>query len=110
MRWITNLFKKKEPVPERTEIIFRRELELRNMFIGPGNYRSLTIATYVVKRTNRRGKVRYEIKQELPLTSDPFYDGDFVTNRTIERYGRTEHILAQEAIDKDKITNQTSYM
>lgn len=103
MSWITNLFKKKESVPERMEIIFRRELELRNMFIGPGDYRPLTIVTYVVKRTNRRGNVSYEIKQELPLTSDPFYDGDFVTNKTLERYGKSEHILAQEAIDKDKI-------
>ena len=108
MSWITNLFKRKETKPEQMEIIFRRELELRNMFIRPGDYRSLTIVTYVVKRTDQRGKTHYEIKQELPLTSEPFYDGDFATNRTVERYGKTEHILAQEAIDKDKIANQSS--
>lgn len=108
MSWITNLFKRKETKPERMEIIFRRELELRNMFISPGVHRPLTIVTYVVKRTDCRGKAHYEIKQELPLTSDPFYDGDFATNRTVERYGKTEHILAQEAIDKDKIANQPS--
>lgn len=108
MSWITNLFKRKETKPEQMEIIFRRELELRNMFIRPEDYRSLTIVTYVVKRTDQRGKTHYEIKQELPLTSEPFYDGDFATNRTVERYGKTEHILAQEAIDKDKIANQSS--
>ena len=102
MNWLTSLFKRKEMTPEQVEIIHRRELVLENMYCGPRSYRSLTIVTYVVKSTDRRGKVDYKIKQDLPLCSDPFYDGDFSTNSTVERYGRSERILAEEAIDKDK--------
>lgn len=105
MNWILKLFKRKTAVPERMEIIFRRELKLNDMFVGPRRYQTLTIVTYVTKSVNRRGKVNYEIKQNLPLNSDQFYDGDFVTNNIIKRHGKAEWVLAQEAIDKDKISD-----
>lgn len=102
MNWLTSIFKKKETPPEKTDIIHRRELVLENMYCGPRSYRSLTIVTYVVKSIDKRGRIDYKIKQDLPLCSDPFYDGDFTTNRTVERYGRSERIIAEEAIDNDK--------
>ena len=107
MSWITKLFKREDRTPEREEIIYQRELTLNNMFLGPDNYGPLDIITYVTKITGYKGRVKYEIKQRLPLTEKPFYDGDFATNRTIERYGQTEWIRAEQAIDKDKIENQT---
>ena len=76
-------------------------------FLGPGRRGSLSIVTYVMKITNDKGKVSYEIKQRLPLTDDPFYDGDFTTNRIIERHGRSEWIRAEHAIDNDKIKDRT---
>lgn len=102
MSWITDLFKKKDTRPVRTEIIYRNELVLENMFVGIRSRRSLTIVTYVVKATDKQGKVGYKIKQNLPLCENPFYDGDYATNRTVERFGHSEWILAEEAIDKDK--------
>ena len=67
----------------------------------------LDIITYVMKITDYKGRVKYKIYQNLPLTKNPFYDGDFATNRTVERYGHSEWIRAEYAIDKDKIENQT---
>ena len=77
------------------------------MFLAPGERGPLFIITYVLKTTDYKGRVKYEIKQRLPLASKPYYDGDFATNRTVERYGRSEWIRAEHAIDKDKIENQT---
>jgi hypothetical protein len=107
MSWITKLFKKEDRTPEHVEIICKRNLTLKNMFLGPNCYSSIDIITYVIKITDYRGRVKYEIKQKLPLTKNPYYDGDFSTNRIIERYGHSEWIHAEYAIDKDKIENQT---
>ena len=107
MSWFTKFFKKEDRTPEHGEIIYQRNLTLNDMFLGPGYHGSLDIITYVTKITGYKGRVKYEIKQRLPLTEKPFYDGDFATNRTIERYGQTEWIRAEQAIDKDKIENQT---
>lgn len=107
MNWITKFFKKKDHTPEHGEIIYKRELTLNNQFISPSIRGPLSIITYVMKITDYKGRVKYEIKQRLPLTSDPFYDGDFATNRTVERCGHSEWIRAEYAINKDKIENQS---
>lgn len=107
MSWISKLFKREDRTPEHGEIIYQHKLTLNNMFLGPYNYGPLDIITYVMKITDYKGRVKYEIKQRLPLTEKPWYDGDFTTNRIIERYGQTEWIRAEQAIDKDKIENQT---
>ena len=107
MSWISKLFKKEERAPEHGEIIYQHKLTLNNMFLGPGHNGPLEIITYVMKITDYKGRVSYEIHQNLPLTNKPFYDGDFATNRTVERYGHSEWIHAEYAIDKDKIENQT---
>ena len=107
MSWITKLFKREDRTPEHGEIIYQHKLTLNNMFLGPGHHGPLDIITYVMKITDCKGRVSYEIYQNLPLTEDPFYDGDFATNRTVERYGRSEWIRAEYARDKDKIENQT---
>ena len=87
----------------KKEIIYNRELHLEKMFAGPGRYQTFTIVTYVVKSKGWFGRYDYEIKQTLPLTTDPFYDGDFATNRIIERHGVTERALAEKAIEEDQI-------
>ena len=107
MNWITKLFKREDRTAEHGEIIYQRELGLNDMFLAPGERGSLFIITYVLKTTDYKGRVKYEIKQRLPLASKPYYDGDFATNRTVERYGRSEWIRAEHAIDKDKTGNQT---
>lgn len=107
MSWFTKLFKKEDRTPEHGEIIYQRNLTLNDMFLGPGKYGQLDIITYVMKITDYKGRVTYEIHQNLPLTKDSFYDGDYTTNRTVKRYGHSEWIRAELAIDKDKIENQT---
>ena len=107
MSWFTKLFKRKGRTPEHGEIIYQRNLTLNDMFLGPGYHGPLDIITYVMKITDYKGRVTYEIHQNLPLTKKPFYDGDFATNRTVERYGHSEWIRAEYARDKDKIDNQT---
>ena len=107
MSWFTKLFKREDRTPEHGEIICQRKLTLNDMFLGPGRHGPLDIITYVMKITDYKGRVTYEIHQNLPLTKKPFYDGDFATNRTVERYGLSEWILAEYAIDKDKIESQT---
>ena len=107
MSWITKLFKKEERAPEHREIIYKREQTVNNQFIRPGLYGPLIIITYVLKTRDYKGRVKYEIHQKLPLTDKPYYDGDFATNRTIERCGHTEWIRAEYVIDKDKIESQT---
>ena len=107
MNWITKLFKREDRTPEHGEIIYQHELTLNDMFLGPGHYGPLAIITYVMKITDYKGRVKDEIKQNLPLTEKPYFDGEFVTNRTVERYGHSEWIRAEHARDKDKIENQT---
>ena len=107
MSWITKLFKREDRTPEHGEIIYQRNLTLNDMFLAPGKCGPLEIITYVMKITDHKGRVTYEIKQSLPLAKDPFYNGDFSTNRTVERYGHSEWIRAEYARDKDKIESQT---
>lgn len=107
MSWITKLFKREDRTPEHREIIYQRKVTLNGMFLGPGCHGPLDIITYVMKITDYKGRVKYEIHQNLPLAKKPFYDGDFATNRTVERYGHSEWIRAEYARDKDKIENQT---
>lgn len=103
MNWIAKLFRREDRTPEHGEIIYQRNLTLNDMFLGPGRHGPLDIITYVMKITDYKGRVKYEIHQNLPLTKDSFYDGDFVTNRTVERYGHSEWIRAEYAISKDKV-------
>jgi hypothetical protein len=105
--WITKFFKREDRTPEYGEIIYQHKLTLNDMYLGSGRLGPLDVFTYVMKITDHKGRVEYEIKQRLPLTEKPFYDGDFTTNRTLERYGHSEWIRAQHAIDKDKIENQS---
>lgn len=107
MSWISKLFKKEEHTSEHGEIIYQHKLTLNGMYLGPGRLGPLDIFTYVMKITDHKRRVKYEIKQRLPLTEDPHYDGDFTTNRIIERYGRSEWSKAEFAINKDKIRNQS---
>lgn len=107
MSWITKLFKREDRTPEHGEIIYKRNLTLNHMFLAPGERGPLDIFTYVMKITDYKGRVSYKIFQNLPLTDKPFYDGDFSTNRTVERYGHSEWIRAEYAIDKDKIEIQS---
>lgn len=107
MNWITKLFKREDRTPEHGEIIYQRNLTLNDMFLGPGRHGPLDIITYVMKITDYKGRVKYEIHQNLPLAKEPFYDGDFVTNRTVERHGHSEWIRAEYAISKDKIKIQS---
>ena len=107
MNWITKLFKREDRTPEHGEIIYQRKLTLNDMFLGPGYLGPLDIVTYVMKTTDYKGRVKYEIHQNLPLTKNPFYDGDYTTNRILERCGHSEWIRAEHAINKDKIESQT---
>lgn len=107
MNWITKLFKREDRTPEHGEIIYQHKLTLNDMFLGPNRYSSIDIITYVMKITDYKGRVKYEIHQNLPLTKNPYYDGDFTTNRVVERYGRSEWSRAEYAINKYKIENQT---
>jgi hypothetical protein len=107
MSWITKLFKREDRTPEHGEIIYHRKLTLNDVFLGPGYHGPLDIITYVMKITDYKGRVKYEIHQNLPLTKNPFYDGDYATNRTVERYGHSEWIRAEYARDKDKIESQS---
>ena len=85
------------------EIIYRKELSIPNMFVAPYTHHTLTIVTYVVKSKGWFGKYNYEIKHSVPYTRKPFYDGDYTTNRILERHSASERMLAQEAIDRDRI-------
>ena len=87
---------------KRQETIYRRELSIPNLFVKPYTYQTLTIVTYVTKRKGWFGKYNYDIKHSVPYCRKPFYDGEFHTNRILERHSSTERALAQEAIDRDK--------
>lgn len=75
---------------------------VEHLFIG-NSYRDLTISGRIYKKERKflgfDLKPKYFYTISIPLLEDPFYDGEFATNRILKSYSI---VLKQELVDKIK--------
>lgn len=84
------------------KLVYSIDKVVENLFIG-NSYRNLTISGRIYKEYRKflgfDLKPKYTYTISIPLLKDPFYDGEFSTNRILKSYSI---VLKQELIDKIK--------
>lgn len=82
------------------QLIYSIDKKLENLFIG-NSRRDLTISGRIYKYDISflwfKFKPIYRYTINVPFISNPFYDGEYSTNRTLRTYRK---ILKQELLDK----------
>ena len=77
--------------------------ELKNCFIAPYRYETITIITYIQEvKWFFNLFTYYKIKQEVPFIDEPFYDGDYSTNRRLLLTAKEQYQLAELEVLKIK--------
>lgn len=84
------------------KLVYSIDKVVENLFIG-SSYRDLTISGRIYKKERKflgfDLKPKYSYTINIPLLEDPFYDGEFSTNRILKSYSI---VLKQKLIDKIK--------
>lgn len=81
-----------------------------DLFVGPGRESSFVISgrvySYYTKRLFRKPKKEYTYTLNVPYMRDPFYDGEFSTNRIL---GVHADMVRQILIDKiEELKNENN--
>ena len=71
------------------ELVYTKDLVIESLYIGC-SHRDLTISGRIYKETKKfwfkKPKVEYTYTISTPLIEDPFYDGEYGTNRVLKAY------------------------
>lgn len=82
------------------ELVYTKDLVIESLYIGC-SHRDLTISGRIYKETKKfwfkKPKVEYTYTISTPLIEDPFYDGEYGTNRILKAYSTQ---MKQHLIDK----------
>lgn len=85
-----------------TKLVYSIDKVIEHLFIGMSR-RDLTISGRIYRKDRKflgfDLKPKYYYTINIPLIDDPFFDGEFATNRILNSYSI---ILKQELIDKIK--------
>ena len=80
--------------------------ELKNCFVAPYRYETITIITYILEvKWFFNLFTYYKIKQIVPLIDNPFYDGEYSTNRRLTLSANEQYLIAELEILKIKGKN-----
>ena len=83
------------------ELVYTKDLTVEDLFIGGYNHRNLTISGRIYKKIKKswfkKPKIEYTYTISTPLIEDPFYDGEYGTNRVLKAYSIQ---MKQHLIDK----------
>lgn len=93
----------------KKEVIKVWTTEIKTCFVGPHRYENLRIITYIYKiKWFFNLFTSYKIKQIIPFTNEPFYDGDYVTNIRLTRVAKEQYEIAKLEIlnIKEKLTKK----
>ena len=81
------------------KLVYKIDCPVENLFIG-SSHRTVTIEGRVYKEEKKslwRNRVFYTYTLNVPYIEDPFYDGEFNTNRILGVYASS---IKQALIDK----------
>jgi hypothetical protein len=77
--------------------------ELKNCFVAPYRYETIQVITYIQEvKWFFNLFTYYKIKQIVPLIDDPFYDGEYSTNRRLSASAKEQYLIAELEILKIK--------
>lgn len=83
------------------ELVYTKDLIIEDLFIGGYSHRNLTISGRIYKEIKKswfkKPKIGYTYTISTPLIEDPFYDGEYGTNRVLKAYSTQ---MKQHLIDK----------
>ena len=83
------------------KLVYTKDLTVKDLFIGGYNHRNLTISGRIYKEIKKswfgKPKTKYTYTISVPFIEDPFYDGEFSTNRILKVYSIQ---MEQHLIDK----------
>lgn len=83
------------------ELVYTKDLIIEDLFIGGYSHKNLTISGRIYKEIKKswfkKPKIEYTYTISTPLIEDPFYDGEYGTNRVLKAYSVQ---MKQHLIDK----------
>lgn len=83
------------------ELVYTKDLIIEDLFIGGYSHKNLTISGRIYKEIKKswfkKPKIEYTYTISTPLIEDPFYDGEYGTNRVLRAYSIQ---MKQHLIDK----------
>ena len=83
------------------ELVYTKDLVIEDLFVGGYSHRNLTISGRIYKEIKKswfkKPKIEYTYTISTPLIKNPFYDGEYGTNRVLEVYSIQ---MKQYLIDK----------
>lgn len=80
------------------EIVYKSNRDINRLQVGVKHF-DAEVVTYIIKHTYLFGLIKfYKIKQIAPLIKNPFYDGEYETNRILNTILRIERINAEIAL------------
>lgn len=82
------------------KLVYQLNNTIESLYVGD-SYRDLTIMGRIYKKERTfmgyRLKPKYRYTISIPLIRNPFYDGEYSTNRTLKSYAK---IIKQKLLDK----------
>lgn len=85
-----------------TKLVYSIDKVVEHLYVGM-SFRDLTISGRIYKKDRKflgfDLKPKYYYSINVPLIEDPFFDGEYSTNRILKSYSI---VLKQELIDKIK--------
>lgn len=83
------------------ELVYTKDLIVEDLFIGGYSHKNLTISGRIYKEIKKswfkKPRTNYTYTISTPLIEDPFYDGEYGTNRILKAYSVQ---MKQYLIDK----------
>ena len=83
--------------------IYIKSIEIPDCFVG-GRYMTLEIITRIYKKKFLWWTV-YSIDQSIPYIDNPFFDGEYNTNRRLADVAKSEYEWAKTKIMEAKYAN-----
>lgn len=91
-KWLKNLFCGNDVI--NYEVIYNNIIS-QQMWCSSYEKYSTKITTKIIKSIRRNGKESYEIKQYYSPIEDPFFDGEYNSNRMLETTASEERNVAK---------------
>lgn len=94
----------------KKEVIKVWATEVKMCFVSPYRYENLRIITYIHKiKWFFNLFTSYKVKQIIPFTDEPFYDGDYATNNRLTRVAKEQYEIARLEILNIKENKTKNY-
>ena len=76
------------------ELVYTKDLVIEDLFVGGYSHNNLTISGRIYKEIKKswfkKPRTEYTYTISTPFIEDPFYDGEYGTNRVLKAYFYTD--------------------